>query len=61
MTVEIVTNHNLQRIEAGCARIVRVLSGCESTLATDWVLPLTRREPEDALDTTPTPIKRERH
>ena len=47
--VEIATNLILERVEDGCARAACVFSGREASIPADWVLPLTRREPNDAL------------
>ena len=47
--MEIVTNRILEGVEEGRARVACVFTGRETTISADWVLPLTRREPNDAL------------
>ena len=47
--VEIVTNRILEGVEPGLARTSCVFTGRETKIAADWVLPLTRREPNDGL------------
>ena len=47
--VEIVTNRVVDRIAPGGVAASCVFSGGEQNIDADWVLPLTRREPDDAL------------
>ncbi len=47
--VEIVTNRVLEGVEAGLVRTSCVFTGEEASLSADWVLPLTRRDPNDGL------------
>ena len=47
--VEIVPNQILEGAEPGIARTSCVFSGRETSVSTDWVLPLTRREPNDGI------------
>ena len=47
--VEIVTNRILDGVEEGCVHAACVFTGREMTVSADWVLPLTRREPNDGL------------
>ena len=47
--VEIVPNQVLEGVEEGLARTSCVFSGRETSIGADWVLPLTRREPNDGI------------
>ena len=47
--VEIVTNRVLEGVEPGLARTSCVFTGREARISADWILPLTRREPNDGL------------
>ena len=47
--VEIVTNRVLAGVEAGRVRSACVFTARESAISADWVLPITRREPNDGL------------
>ena len=47
--VEIVTNRILEGVEEGCVRAACVFTGREITISADWVVPLTRREPNDGI------------
>ena len=47
--VEIVPNRILEGVEEGCARAACVFTGRETRISADWVLPLTRREPNDGI------------
>jgi len=47
--VEIVTNQSIEHVEGGSVTTSCIFSGRESVIAADWVLPLTRREPDDNL------------
>ena len=47
--VEIVTNRILEGVEEGSARAACVFTGRETAISADWVLPITRREPNDGL------------
>jgi len=47
--VTIVTNQCLERVDAGSVTTSCIFTGKDSTIPADWVLPLTRREPDDAL------------
>ena len=47
--VEIVTNEVVERLEPLRVTTSCVFSGRQRVIAADWVLPLTRREPHDAL------------
>ena len=47
--VEIVANRILEGAEPGLARTSCVFTGRELSIAADWVLPLTRREPNDRI------------
>lgn len=47
--VDIVTNRTLERIEPDHCVTACIFTGRETTIAADWVLPLTRREPRDSL------------
>ena len=47
--IEIVPNQILEGAERGRARTSCVFSGRETNISMDWVLPVTRREPNDGL------------
>ncbi len=47
--VEIVTNRSIEYVDGRSVTTSCIFTGRESTITADWVLPLTRREPEDAL------------
>ena len=47
--VELITNRVVAAIEPGSATLSCYFSGRQETLPADWVLPVTRREPQDAL------------
>lgn len=47
--VEILTNRILEGVEEECARASCVFTGRETRISADWVLPLTRREPNDGI------------
>lgn len=47
--VEIVTNTSVEKIAPGEVMLSCVFSGKTRPVAADWLLPLTRREPDDAL------------
>ena len=47
--VEIVTNRCLEAVDAGSVTTSCIFTDRESTMEADWVLPLTRREPDDTL------------
>ena len=47
--VEIVTNRILEGVAERSARAACVFRGREMTISADWILPLTRREPNDGL------------
>ena len=47
--VEIVPNQVLEGVEEGRARTSCVFSGRETSILADWVVPLTRREPNDGI------------
>ena len=47
--VEIVPNQILEGVERGIVRTSCVFSGRETNISADWVLPLTRREPNDGI------------
>ena len=47
--VEMITNRKVDAIGAGDVTTSCIFSGQTQTIAADWVLPLTRREPQDEL------------
>ena len=47
--VEITTNRILEGVEEGRARTACVFTGRETAISADWVLPITRRNPNDGL------------
>ena len=47
--VEIVANRILVGVDGGSACVACVFSGRETTISADWVLPITRREPNDGI------------
>ena len=47
--IEIVANRVVDRIAPGGVTVTCVFTGRRGEIGADWVLPLTRREPDDAL------------
>ena len=47
--VTVITNHVLQGVDEAGATLACVYSDAETQLTADWIVPLTRREPDNAL------------
>ena len=45
----VITNHVLQGVDEAGATLACVYSDAETQLTADWIVPLTRREPDNAL------------